>query len=71
MNVVLDFNNFSSIDEFHDFMIEEFDLDDSYERDIRSLKELENSFDNVKFIVIKGGSIVMEMQEIIEKILVG
>lgn len=70
MNVVLDFNKFSSIDEFHDFIIEEFDLDDSYERDIRSLKELKNSLYSVKFIVIKGGSIVMEMQEIIEKILV-
>ncbi len=66
--VTIDFNNFQTLDEFHEFMIRELDLDSDYGRNLEAVKELSKN-STYEYKVIKGGPVLEEMQEIIAAIL--
>lgn len=66
--LTVDFNNFMSLDDFHDFMIKELDLDSEYRRNLDGLHHISDKVD-CEFEVIKGGPVLEEMQEIVYAIL--
>ncbi len=66
--LTIDFNNFQTLDEFHEFIMRELDLDSDYERNLDALRNISDKVD-CEFEVIKGGLILEEMQEIVAAIL--
>lgn len=66
--LTVDFNNFRTLDDFHDFIIEELELDSEYGRNLDALHRISEKSD-CEFEVIKGGPVLEEMQEIIYAIL--
>lgn len=66
--LTVDFNNFRTLDDFHDFIIEALELDSEYGRNLDALHRISEKSD-CEFEVIKGGPVLEEMQEIICAIL--
>lgn len=66
--LVVDFNNFVTLDEFHDFIAEKLELTSDYGRNLDALHHISENTD-YEFEVKKGGPVLMEMQEIIYTIL--
>ncbi|MEG0249545.1 MAG: barstar family protein [Peptostreptococcus sp.] len=66
--LTVDFNNLETLEEFHDFIKKNLNLSSEYGRNLEALNSVVFKSD-VKFEVIKGGPILMEMQEIIADIL--
>lgn len=69
MKIVVDFNEFEDLTQFHDFIVEKLDLDENYNRNLDALHSVKENTD-AEFEVIKGGKVLLEMQELIENILV-
>lgn len=66
--LTVDFNNFRTLDDFHEFMIKELCLDSDYGRNLDALHHISKNAD-CEFEVIKGGPVLEEMQEIVYAIL--
>lgn len=66
--LTVDFNNLETLDQFHEFIKKNLNLSSEYGGNLEALHDVVvNS--NIKFEVIKGGPILMEMQEIIADLL--
>lgn len=69
--IIINFNNLNSIGEFHEYISRELEFSNTYGANLDALNDEISSLDEnkIKFEVIKGGSILNEMQELIESIL--
>ncbi|WAW14444.1 barstar family protein [Peptostreptococcus equinus] len=69
--ITINFNNLNSIQAFHDYISKELEFSKDYNGNLDSLKNEISKLDKnrIKFEVIKGGSVLNEMQELIESIL--
>lgn len=66
--LVVDFNNFATLDDFHNFIADELGLSSEYGRNLDALHHIAAKED-CEFEVKKGGPVLIEMQELIETVL--
>jgi len=71
MKLIVDFNQISDLDEFHEYISEALNFGEEYGSNLDALHDEISSYENLDVTVIKGGQVQMEMQELIEEILTG